>query len=237
LSDSASDRTDVGTALQSKIPRTDVGIALQSTTAQVTEGVIDPQSLADTVSEAVSVPPTSVSLESKFDYQAIEDILNSVQQQIYTHLSKSEQTAARVIDPGSSGEDQSKPIDESPTVVIDLVGETSGTKADPPSSHVLNESEPIRPVQVHQVRACSSFVSLKVGGRVVKARIDTGAEITILSDKIYESLKEKPAKVQVVEMQLADKDNVLKGFVTRPVQMRLGSQIFQERLYVAPISD
>jgi len=38
-------------------------------------------------------------------------------------------------------------------------------------------------------------------------------------------------------MQLADKDNVLKGFVTRPVQMRLGSQIFKERLYVAPISD
>ena len=208
----------MGTALQSEIPRTDVGIALQSTTAQVTEGVIDQQSLADTVSEAVSVPLTSVSLESKFDNQAIEDILNS-QQQIYMHLSKSEQTAARVIDLGSSGEDQSKPIDESPTVVIDLVGETSGTKADPSSSHVLNESEPIRPVQVHQVRAGSSFVSLKVGGRVVKARIDTGAEITILSDKIYESLKEKPAKVQVVEMQLADKDNVLKGFVTRPVQM------------------
>jgi len=36
---------------------------------------------------------------------------------------------------------------------------------------------------------------------------------------------------------MADKDNVLKGFVTRPVQMRLGSHIFKERLYVAPISD
>jgi len=171
LSDSARDRTEVVIDLQSEIPRTDVGIALQSTTAQVTEGVIDSQSLADTVSEAVSVPLTSVSLEAKFDYQAIEDILNSVQQQIYTHLSKSEQTAAEVIDPGSSGEDRIKPMDESPTVVIDLAGETSGTKADPSSSHVLNECESVRPEQIHQVRAGSSFVSLKVGGKWLKLKL------------------------------------------------------------------
>lgn len=59
---------------------------------------------------------------------------------------------------------------------------------------------------VHRVCAGSSFIHLKVGDRGIKARIDSGADITILSSHIYESLKEKPAKVEEVTMQMADKE-------------------------------
>ena len=38
-------------------------------------------------------------------------------------------------------------------------------------------------------------------------------------------------------MQMADRDKVLPGFIVKPVQLYLGSQIIRERLYVAPISD
>ena len=59
---------------------------------------------------------------------------------------------------------------------------------------------------IHRVCAGSSFVRLKVGNRWIRARIDSGADITILSSQIYESLKEKPAKVEEVTIQLADKE-------------------------------
>ena len=61
-------------------------------------------------------------------------------------------------------------------------------------------------VYIHQVRAGSSFVQLKVGSIDINARVDSGAEITILSSKIYEKLNNAPAKVKEVGLQMADKD-------------------------------
>ena len=58
-----------------------------------------------------------------------------------------------------------------------------------------------------------------------------------LSSHIYESLKEKPAKVEEVTMQIADKEQVLKGFIIQPFKLQLGSQTLNEKIYVAPTSD
>ncbi|XP_052786291.1 uncharacterized protein LOC128221730 [Mya arenaria] len=90
---------------------------------------------------------------------------------------------------------------------------------------------------VHRVCAGSSSVNMMVGDVRVTARIDSGAEITILSTECYNKLSSRPAKVKEVSMQLADKDVVLKGFVTQPVEIQLGKQSFKSSLYVAPISD
>ena len=92
-------------------------------------------------------------------------------------------------------------------------------------------------VYIHQVRAGSSFVQLKVGSIDINARIDSGAEITILSSKIYEKLNNAPAKVKEVGLQMADKDTVKKGFIIQPLKMKLGNQCFSERVYVASIGD
>ena len=92
-------------------------------------------------------------------------------------------------------------------------------------------------VYIHQVRAGSSFVQLKVGSIDINARIDSGAEITILSSKIYEKLNKAPAKVKDVGLQMADKDTVMKGFIIQPLKMKLGNQCFSERVYVASIGD
>ena len=92
-------------------------------------------------------------------------------------------------------------------------------------------------VYIHQVRAGSSFVQLKVGSIDINARIDSGAEITILSSKIYEKLNKAPAKVKEVGLQMADKDTVMKGFIIQPLKMKLGNQCFSERVYVASIGE
>ena len=92
-------------------------------------------------------------------------------------------------------------------------------------------------VYIHQVQAGSSFVQLKVGSIDINARIDSGAEITILSSKIYEKLNNALAKVKEVGLQMADKDTVMKGFIIQPLKMKLGNQCFSERVYVASIGD
>ena len=94
-----------------------------------------------------------------------------------------------------------------------------------------------QPVKVHVVCVGSSFIKLKVGGRDVQARIDSGAEISIFSKQVYDTLKQKPKKIKDIFMQMADRDKVLPGFIVKPVQLYLGSQIIRGRLYVAPISD
>ena len=90
-----------------------------------------------------------------------------------------------------------------------------------------------QPVKVHIVCAGSSFIDLKVGGRDVHARIDSGAEISIPSKQVYGTLKQKPKKIKYIVMQMADRDKVLPRFIVKPVQLCLGSQIIRERLYVA----
>ena len=92
-------------------------------------------------------------------------------------------------------------------------------------------------VYIHQVRAGSSFVQLKVGSIHINARIDSGAEITILSSKIYGKLNKAPAKVKEVGLQMADRDTVMKGFIIQPLKMKLGNQCFSERVYVASIGE
>ena len=78
---------------------------------------------------------------------------------------------------------------------------------------------------------------MKVRGIDVNARIDSGAEITILSSKIYEKLNIAPAKVKEVGLQMADRDTVMKSFIIQPLKMKLGNQCFSERVYVASIGD
>ncbi|KAH3832738.1 hypothetical protein DPMN_106032 [Dreissena polymorpha] len=67
-----------------------------------------------------------------------------------------------------------------------------------------------------------------VGDRQVRARVDSGADISILSSEVYDRLKRKPGKVKDINMQLADKNSILKGFVTA-YPCTAGKTVFQGR--------
>ncbi|KAL8604518.1 hypothetical protein ACOMHN_015802 [Nucella lapillus] len=92
-------------------------------------------------------------------------------------------------------------------------------------------------LRVNRVCASSSGVKIVVGGLPVEAKIDSGAEITILSTTAFEQLREKPKKLRGVNMQLADQGSTMRGFVTRPVGLKIGGMTFHEQVHVAPISD
>ena len=51
-------------------------------------------------------------------------------------------------------------------------------------------------VNVCQLRSASQFtMAIQVGDRPVKAVLDSTAEVTIVSDKVYETLKHPPKKL------------------------------------------
>ncbi|KAH3789717.1 hypothetical protein DPMN_167904 [Dreissena polymorpha] len=92
-------------------------------------------------------------------------------------------------------------------------------------------------IKICRVQADTSVVQIKVGDLLLNAKLDSGAEITILSSRMYEKLKKATKKVQDVVMQMADAETALKGFITAPLKMQSGSRCFKERINVAPIVD
>ncbi|KAH3886958.1 hypothetical protein DPMN_010971 [Dreissena polymorpha] len=64
-------------------------------------------------------------------------------------------------------------------------------------------------IKICRVQEGSSVVKIKIGDLELNAKLDSGAEITILSSRMYEKLKKAPKKVQDVVMQLADAETDL----------------------------
>ena len=79
------------------------------------------------------------------------------------------------------------------------------------SSQVTKGSEP-EIVNVRQLRSVSQFtMAIQVGNRPVKAVVDSAAEVTIVSDKVYEALKHPPKKLREVTLQIAGDEGVCSG--------------------------
>ena len=114
---------------------------------------------------------------------------------------------------------------------------TSNEENDGQRRETLQSSDSIKAqkeiVNVFAVHAGSSSVKLIVAGESIIARIDLGAEITILSKKVYDRLKRKPAKVNEVAMQMADPSAGFTGFIIKPIEIKLGRKTYKERIYAA----
>ena len=93
-------------------------------------------------------------------------------------------------------------------------------------------------VVVLQVTSSSMFrVQFHLQNVPIKAVIDTAAEVTIISDKLYQNLPEKPSVIRKVKMNTAGRDLSMTGCVCGPFSLILGGLNFFENVYVAPIQD
>lgn len=72
-------------------------------------------------------------------------------------------------------------------------------------------------------RVCAGSSSVPI---IVKARMDSGAEITIISTAVYDKLKKKPKMVKDAVMYMADQDSALQSVITEPVHLKLGKNAF-----------
>lgn len=80
-------------------------------------------------------------------------------------------------------------------------------------------------------------VPIKIDQLKVQAVLDTGAEVTIISDKIFPQIQPTPPVVKEVNLRPAGRDMIMKGKIVGPVKISLGNKVYNEHVYVAPIED
>lgn len=73
--------------------------------------------------------------------------------------------------------------------------------------------------------------------RPMAAVIDSAAEVTILSDKIYNSLQDQPTILRKTVMYAAGRGMQMDTIIVGPVKLEVGSKSYYTDVYVAPIDD
>lgn len=69
----------------------------------------------------------------------------------------------------------------------------------------------------------------------VKAAVDTAAEVSIISDKLYNKLIPKPPILRQATVNTAGRGMEIDTFIVGPVNIEIGSKFYKTELYVAPI--
>ena len=84
---------------------------------------------------------------------------------------------------------------------------------------------------VCRLHSCSAFtVTCIVQATPVTAIVDSAAEVTVISDKVYNKLKPKPPVKKHAILHTAGRDMSMKGFIVGPVNVQLGSLTFEVAL-------
>ncbi|VDI17300.1 Hypothetical predicted protein [Mytilus galloprovincialis] len=78
-------------------------------------------------------------------------------------------------------------------------------------------------------------VQVKIQDKLVTALIDTGSEVTIMQDKVFDSLKEKPYVIKETLMHGAGREMQMTCRITNPTLFSIQDLLFNHNLYIAPI--
>jgi transposase InsO family protein len=90
-------------------------------------------------------------------------------------------------------------------------------------------------ITVCHLRSASQYVlQVEVAGQKANAVIDCGAEVTLISENLYQSLADKPPKLRDVKLYAVGKQ-ALMSYTVGPVEIKIGSKLYQERVYVVPM--
>ena len=91
-------------------------------------------------------------------------------------------------------------------------------------------------VKVQQLRSAFQYnMAIQVEDKPIKAVVDSAAEVTIISDRVYKALKSPPNKLKDVKLLTAGRQMEMQGFVAGPVNLKIGDKWYQENVYIAPI--
>lgn len=77
--------------------------------------------------------------------------------------------------------------------------------------------------RVCMLRSVSKFtVTVQVEDLTVDAILDSAAEVTIISDRVNESMSASPEKLYDVRLDTAGRQLSLRGFVAGPMKLKIG---------------
>jgi hypothetical protein len=94
-------------------------------------------------------------------------------------------------------------------------------------------------IEVRRVKfsKSSTVIPIQISNKTVNAVMDSGAQVTILSDKIFDNLPKKPPIVGPVKLRMADGSTLIDGKRVGPVTMKIGDAWYQYYVIVAPLAE
>ena len=104
-------------------------------------------------------------------------------------------------------------------------------------SFAENVKEDVKEKTVDQLGTSSKHaLYVSVDEKEVFAVIDTGADVTILQDKVFLAMKNPPPVLRRVRMRGAGRGMRMSGLIVGPVALKIGRKVYRENIFVAPIS-
>ncbi|KAH3872928.1 hypothetical protein DPMN_036151 [Dreissena polymorpha] len=89
--------------------------------------------------------------------------------------------------------------------------------------------------RVNQLGSAAQYcLNVQVGDVMVDAVIDSAAEVSLISDRVYKAMKQSPPKQRDVKLLMTGRDASMQGFVVGPVELKIGNYWYQQHLYVVP---
>ena len=103
------------------------------------------------------------------------------------------------------------------------------------------EPESTVPVIELRAAACGKAIlqlPLQIEDVMVEATVDTGAEVTVISEQLYRDLFGKePHTDNPVKLRNAEAGQEMRAMRDVPVQLHIGGEDYEGKVYVAPIRD
>ena len=97
---------------------------------------------------------------------------------------------------------------------------------------------PLETISLCQTKALAVFnVDVDVEGNRVQAVVDTAAEATLLSDRLFYTLNPPPPFIRPCKIATAGRELSMDGGVVGPVRLKLGDRECTENIYVTPLED
>lgn len=79
------------------------------------------------------------------------------------------------------------------------------------------------------------MIKIKIGHKPVNTLVDLGAQVTVISEKVFRSLKKKPKILNRVNLHMACGDEPVPGFKIGPIPLRIGSYMYSHEVYVSSL--
>lgn len=101
------------------------------------------------------------------------------------------------------------------------------------------QTNTLEEVQVHEVQTTNTLfrIPIKIQHLEIDAVIDTAAQVTIISQTVFDKIGNDIPILKHVTLRTAGKDMKMTGFVAGPILIKMGDREICENVYVAPIDN